>query len=129
MCQQLHTSIQKANCESRTVQMRPVNAEDIEQSKLPFDTGAIQHHLNLVPTICPTKPFEIDPIHASTYHNKWIMVDYIFFSEANELATSRLRLLENYQLPTTIECLCNGPIPNKKIGSDHYSIAARFSIE
>lgn len=56
------------------------------------------------------------------------MVDYIFYSEANSIAPN-LRLLENYQLPTIVDCLGTGPIPNEQLGSDHYSIAARFSIE
>lgn len=93
-----------------------------------FDTGAIQHKLNLLPTICTEKPFRMDKMHASTFHSKWIMVDYIFYSEANS-TTSGLHLLENYQLPTIVECLGTGPIPNEHIGSDHYSIAARFSIQ
>lgn len=125
--------MQQANCISRTVRKRLVSGDDIEQSKLPFNTGVIKHNLNLMPTICPEKPFQMDTVHASTYHNKWIMVDYIFFSESSKSSasssSSKLRLLENYQLPTSIKCLCNGPIPNQELGSDHYSIAARFSIE
>lgn len=106
-----------------------MSSEEIENSKLPFDTGVIQHKLNLLPTICTSKPFEMDEKHASTYHNKWIMVDYIFFSESNPSMATKLRLLDNYQLPTIMDCLCTGPIPNENIGSDHYSLAARFSIE
>ncbi|XP_031626324.1 protein angel-like [Contarinia nasturtii] len=126
----LRTSAQNANCESRIVQQRVISDEEIDKSDLPFDTGVIKHHLNLLPTICPTKPVVIDEKHASTYHNKWIMVDYIFFSEANNASsTSKLQLLENYQLPNAFECFSNGTIPNHQLGSDHYSVAARFSIE
>lgn len=92
-----------------------------------FNTGVIQHELNLLPTIC-TEKSSIDKKHASTFHSKWIMVDYIFYSETNS-TSPKLRLLENYQLPTIDECLSAGPIPNFQLGSDHYSIAARFSIE
>lgn len=112
------------------VTTRTLTREEINNSMLKdsFNTGAIQHKLNLMPTICMEKPFRANGKHASTYHNKWIMVDYIFYSESNSSAPS-LRLLENYQLPTIIECLTTGPIPNGQLGSDHYSIAARFSIE
>lgn len=112
------------------VTTRTLTSEEINSSKLKdsFNTGVIQHKLNLLPTICMEKPFRIDKNHASTYHSKWIMVDYIFYSESMSTAPN-LRLLENYQLPTIIECLTTGPIPNGQLGSDHYSIAARFSIE
>lgn len=118
------------NDESKTVRKRTISSDEIKNSKLPFCTGTIQHKLNLLPTFCSTKPFRIDTKHASTWHNKWIMVDYIFFSESNQSRplASQLRLLENYQLPNVVECLCTGPIPNEHLGSDHYSIAARFEI-
>lgn len=108
-----------------------INSEEVKDSKLPFDTGIIQHKLNLLPTICSKRPIQIDAKHASTFHSKWIMVDYIFFTESNQSRplASNLRLLEHYQLPTITECLCTGPIPNEQLGSDHYSIAARFEIE
>lgn len=125
---QLHTSVQQAN--GKTVQKQVLTSDEIINSKLPFKTGHIQHKLNLLPTFWPQKLFKMDYKHASTFHNKWIMVDYIFFSEANSSQSqSKLRLLEIYQLPTIFECFKVGPIPNEHIGSDHYSIAARFSIE
>lgn len=107
-----------------------ISIDDINKSNLPFDTGIIKHNLNLLPSICVQKPFQADTKHASTYHNKWIMVDYIFFSsnQSNQM-TSKLKLLENYQLPSIAECLRNGPIPNANLGSDHYAVAARFAIE
>lgn len=126
---QLHSGAQVANCESRTVHKRIISNDDIKESDMPFDTGVIRHNLNLVPTICTEKPFQMDTKHASTFHSKWIMVDYIFFSESNQPQLGSLRLLENYQLPTISECWNTGPIPNDRLGSDHYSIASRFSIE
>lgn len=125
----LHSGIQYGS-ENSSIATRTLTNEEINNSKLKdsFNTGAIQHKLNLLPTICTAIPFRADTKHASTYHNKWIMVDYIFYSEANSMVPS-LRLLENYQLPTIVECLSTGPIPNEHLGSDHYAIAARFSIE
>lgn len=127
---QLHSGINYGNDNKIVTTRTALTSEEINNSKLKdsFNTGMIQHKLNLWPTICMEKPFRMDRKHASTYHSKWIMVDYIFYSESNSTAPS-LRLLENYQLPTIIECLSTGPIPNEHLGSDHYSIAARFSIE
>lgn len=127
---QLCSGIQYGN-DNKMVTFRTLTSDEINSSKLKdsFNTGVIQHKLNFLPTICTEKPFRVDKMHASTYHSKWIMVDYIFYSESNSMTPTRLRLLENYQLPTIIECLTNGPIPNEHLGSDHYSIAARFSID
>lgn len=126
---QLHSGVQYGN-DNKMVTTRTLTSEEISNSKLKdsFDTGIIQHKLNLLPTIFTEKPYRIDTKHASTFHSKWIMVDYIFYSESKSMAP-RLRLLENYQLPTIVDCLSTGPIPNERLGSDHYSIAARFSIE
>lgn len=120
----------KYGTKCKTVTTRILSSEEINSSELKdsFNTGVIRHKLNLLPTICVEKPFRMDTKHASTFHSEWIMVDYIFYSEANSTAP-RLRLLENYQLPTISKCLSTGPIPNANLGSDHYSIAARFSIE
>lgn len=63
---------------------------------------------------------------ASSYHHTWITVDYIFFSEGSSL--NNLKLLANYQLPTINECKQCGPIPNEFNGSDHYSVAAKFTL-
>lgn len=128
---QLHTTAQHKTDESKIVRKRLISDEEVKDSKLPFETGVIQHKLNLLPTICPKRSIQIDSKHASTFHSKWIMVDYIFFTEPNQTRplASNLRLLENYQLPTVMECTATGPIPNKELGSDHYSIAARFAID
>lgn len=72
---------------------------------------------------------------ASTYHRKWITVDFIFYTKfkrrgiRNEpFQYSPLQLLANYVLPTVRECSEMGPIPNSQIGSDHYSMAAKFVL-
>lgn len=108
-----------------------ITNEEINHSQLPFNTGELQHNLSLVSTHCDKQPFEIDTKHASTYHNKWIMVDYIFYSADTQIAQSspKLTLLANYQLPTIDECARIGPIPNASLGSDHYTIASRFAID
>lgn len=70
---------------------------------------------------------------ASSCHHKWITVDYIFYTKwmPNHAKTNviNLKLLANYQLPTIGECVAEGPIPNQMYGSDHYPLAARFTIE
>lgn len=41
---------------------------------------------------------------------------------------ANLELLANYELPTVDECLAEGSVPNVNNGSDHYPLAARFTI-
>lgn len=69
---------------------------------------------------------------ASSCHHEWITVDYIFYTKYQNRAKenlTNLKLLANYQLTTIDECVAEGPIPNRVHGSDHYPLAARFSIE
>lgn len=105
---------------------------EIDRSNQPFNTGEVQHGLNLVPAHSPHEPFRIDAAHASSYHNKWIMIDYIFYTNRKQPESSsspKLTLLANYQLPSIDECARIGPIPNRHFGSDHYMTAARFAID
>lgn len=78
-CSQLYTSsIQgTTNQSQKSLLKRTITAEDIKKSNLPFNTGVITHNLNFLTTFFPEQPFERDTEHASTYHNKWIMCDYV----------------------------------------------------
>lgn len=117
---------------SKNVQKRMITMDEIDRSNQSFNTGAVQHNLNLVPAHSPHEPFRIDTAHASSYHNKWIMVDFIFYSNrtlSESSSSPKLTLLANYQLPAIEECARVGPIPNRHLGSDHYMTAARFAID
>lgn len=107
-----------------------VTVEYLQASGLPYNTGSLWHHLNLMPTLVSNNM-------ASTYQDKWIMVDYMFYTKYSRrtlgpIATpskySSLKLLANYELLSKQDCHNMGPIPNAFYGSDHYSICSEFVI-
>ncbi|XP_057651076.1 protein angel homolog 2 isoform X1 [Diorhabda carinulata] len=66
----------------------------------------------------------------TTFQDKWVTVDYIFYSEDKfeNRTGSKLQLLSRYRLPTREEF--NGiRIPNYVMGSDHLSLIAKFKLE
>lgn len=105
----------------------------MRESRLPFNTGRLTHNLNLTSAI--QRRTKDNRLAASTYHTQWITVDYIFYTKyrrqqrqpSSPLYTS-LQLLEYLELPSVEECYENGPIPNAHIGSDHFSLAAKFVL-
>lgn len=93
-----------------------------------FNTGFLRHPLHLTST-----QRQRDPSRASTHHNDWIMVDYLFYSRYLNAKMSRviegnLKLLSFLNLPTVADCEQMGMIPNDFLGSDHFSLAARFLL-
>lgn len=98
------------------------------------NTGALWHYLNLTPTLHPNEM----NILASTNQDKWIIVDYIFYTKFTRRTLgplgasqtySSLQLLANYQLPTKHECEnAIGQIPNDMYGSDHFAMASEFVL-
>ncbi|XP_037940790.1 protein angel-like [Teleopsis dalmanni] len=64
---------------------------------------------------------------ASTFQNKWITVDHIFYSKQTK--GNHLEILEICRLPTIKDCQMFGQIPNRFLGSDHYSLAFTFSVQ
>lgn len=119
-----HSRVQLRRTTSNTTSnKRLITIDDLDRSALPFNTGKLKHSLNLASTLCTGE------LAASTYHNKWIVVDYMFYSADQSVQdTPKITLVANYQLPTIEECDRVGPIPNGYFGSDHYSIAARFAF-
>lgn len=104
--------------------------ENVQEHGVPYNTGALWHYLNFTPTLFSNGI-------ASTYQDKWIMVDYIFYTKykrktlgplGQQSQYSSLQLLANYQLPTIQECHMIGPIPNDIYGSDHYAMASEFVL-
>lgn len=94
----------------------------------PCKTGKIRHCLNLTPTMLFNNM-------ASTHHNEWITVDYIFYTKytrRNEDGMpsnySILKLLSNYELPSKSLCHQIGHIPNQSFGSDHFSMVSEFAL-
>lgn len=107
---------------------KTLTIEEIQKSGLAFDTGKIWHQFNFVPTI-----FSYDT--ASTYQDKWITVDYIFYTKFQRKADrpeppkySSIQLLANYSLPSVRNCYRMGAIPNHFFGSDHYLLASEFVL-
>lgn len=92
-----------------------------------FDTGKISHNISFVPTMFGNGM-------ASTLHNDWIVVDYIFYTKfirrdhTKRSNHSNLQLLSNYELPLKQRCRQFGPIPNQFVGSDHYSLLSEFVL-
>ncbi|KYN50202.1 PREDICTED: protein angel [Cyphomyrmex costatus] len=61
-----------------------------------------------------------DEKEATTHQDKWITVDYIFYSN--------IQPLKKYALPTVSQCAALPRIPNFIIGSDHLCIGATFQL-
>ncbi|XP_031626335.1 protein angel-like [Contarinia nasturtii] len=108
-------------------------AKTVETSGLPYNTGSLWHMLNLTPTLYNMESNNI----ASTYQNKWILVDYIFYTKYSRRTVgpvvipqtfSSLKLLANFELPYVQNCQRMGCIPNSIYGSDHYSMASEFVL-
>lgn len=57
---------------------------------------------------------------ATTHQDKWITVDYIFYSN--------IQPIEKYALPTISQCATLPKIPNFVVGSDHLCIGATFQL-
>lgn len=93
----------------------------------PFGTGTLRHKLHLCTVYNPTNDI------ASTYQDDWILVDYIFYTKMynslrDKYEEGPLKLLATYELPSYNDCTRIGAIPNKYLGSDHLSLAAKFFL-
>ncbi|XP_036330806.1 protein angel [Rhagoletis pomonella] len=63
---------------------------------------------------------------ASTFQQNWITVDYILHSiDENR---KKFQIQSVYALPKITDCMRTGKIPNKYLGSDHYSLGIKFSV-
>lgn len=92
-----------------------------------FNTGYLSHPLHLTSTY---RNFEE---RSSTHHHDWITVDYLFYSryfnsKFKRVCEGSLKLLSYLELPLTAECIRMERMPNEVIGSDHFSLAARFLL-
>lgn len=121
---------QPKNGEKDCIDENNLTTELIHKTGVPYNTGSLWHHLNLTTTL-PSNGI------ASTFQDKWILVDYIFYTRfgRRELGPigkspsfSSLQVLKNFTLPNIQNCHSMGPIPNLIYGSDHYSMATEFVL-
>ncbi|XP_050521886.1 protein angel homolog 2 isoform X2 [Daktulosphaira vitifoliae] len=82
-------------------------------SKYDHCTGNLYHNLKFASVYSDRS--------CSTYHDKWIIVDYIFYTHKS------LKLKSYTKLPFEDECLRLPPMPNKVSPSDHLPLFAVFA--
>lgn len=105
----------------------------------PFQKGIIKHSFNLKSVykhVTQVRGHFRNEV--STYHNKCCStVDYIFYTVDSKLlhksqcsipVESKLKLICCYQLPSTREVRDFDKLPNKQLGSDHFSLLASFLL-
>ncbi|XP_028895675.2 protein angel isoform X1 [Zeugodacus cucurbitae] len=63
---------------------------------------------------------------ASTFQDQWITVDYVLHSVDKN--RKKMQIQSVYALPKINDCVRTGSIPNKYLGSDHYSLGIKFSV-
>lgn len=93
-----------------------------------FNTGQLKHALHLTSTVR-----DLTGERASTHHDYWTIVDFLFYSrffnkKLKRVTEGHLKLLSYLELPSVADCQRMGKIPNQFIGSDHFSLAARFLL-
>lgn len=105
------------------------NDHDIEITKEIvnlFQTGCLKHYFNFQSAYPQPENF------VSTYHDKWILVDYMFYTSGSHNETTNspeLKLVSYLTLPTREQCdSIKLRIPNSYLGSDHLMLHARFFI-
>ncbi|KAJ3659389.1 hypothetical protein Zmor_011079 [Zophobas morio] len=95
-----------------------------EDDKKLFSSGILTHRLALKSVY----EHGVDGNEeGTTFQNEWISVDYIFFSHPQS-DVDQVILLERYRLPTKAE-LGDLRIPNGQLGSDHFSLVAKFQLQ
>lgn len=91
-----------------------------------FQTGVLRHNLEFASAYS-----ENVENFVSTYQDRWILVDYMFYSAGHkdDKNNSELKLLSYLALPSAENCeSISLKIPNSYLGSDHLSIAACFFL-
>ncbi|CAD7015407.1 protein angel [Ceratitis capitata] len=71
-------------------------------------------------------PIDFGMHTASTFQERWITVDYILQSVDEN--RQKIQIQSAYTLPKINDCIRTGLIPNKHLGSDHYSLGIQFSV-
>lgn len=107
----------KKNIDLNTTEYQKV--EIIEGHYVTFSSGLLTHPFKFHSVYDHT--IREKKLEVTTYHEEWITVDYIFYSN--------VKLLQRYSLPTAEECMQFLPtIPNSVVGSDHLCLGASFQL-
>jgi len=92
------------------------------------NTGALWHYLGLRSSYQHRQACN----DASTFHDTWMKVDYIFYSTkilpSGETREGRLKLLGRFSLPNRQQMALVGKIPNDQCPSDHLPLVAEFLL-
>ncbi|XP_045478732.1 protein angel homolog 2-like isoform X1 [Harmonia axyridis] len=95
---------------------------------LKFSSGTLSHPF---PFKSAYNHYKGEDVEGTTYQDRWITVDYIFYSGKKHRESTledKLKLLSRFQLLTEHQ-LGDVRIPNLKLGSDHFSLIVKFSLE
>ncbi|XP_014094846.2 protein angel [Bactrocera oleae] len=71
-------------------------------------------------------PLDFGMQTASTFQNKWTTVDYVL--QSVDKNRNKIQIRSVYSLPNINDCVRTGAIPNKYLGSDHYSLGIKFTV-
>uniref|UniRef100_A0A182FBT1 Endonuclease/exonuclease/phosphatase domain-containing protein n=2 Tax=Anopheles albimanus TaxID=7167 RepID=A0A182FBT1_ANOAL len=104
-----------------------------------FSSGTLNHHFVFHSAYHHGKETERSNENnraATTFQERWITVDYLFYTPYRSIAECcpslpnwNLELLATYGLPTVAQCRRYiHHIPNRFYGSDHFSLAGRFRL-
>jgi protein angel len=110
-----HSERQQEDAKNRTAN---------KNEKKLFASGTLSHKFSLQSVY---KHQMNGDVEGTTFQDKWVSVDYIFFSK-RQPNVDDLTLLERYKLPTESQ-LGNVKIPNTHLGSDHLSLLAKFLLK
>lgn len=89
-----------------------------ENNHVKFSSGKLSHPFRFRSVYKHKNRFGLP--EATTYQNKWLTVDYIFFTDFEPL--------EIFCLPTAEKCNDLPSIPNFAVGSDHLCLGASFKV-
>lgn len=94
-----------------------------------FQTGVLKHYFSFA------SAYQNPENYVSTFQNRWVLVDYIFYSGGSHRQDKsgndddELKLMSFLALPSAQNCeQLQVKIPNDYLGSDHLMLAARFFL-
>ncbi|CAG0915964.1 unnamed protein product [Notodromas monacha] len=98
-----------------------------------FRSGTLTHDLEFQSVYRHTMTDDDSTFHASTFQERWITVDHIFYTtpfhpKVGKRVENRLRLFSRQRMLQADHCELVGRIPTLGVPSDHYPLAARFLL-
>lgn len=104
-----------------------MGASALNDKNIQFESGQLKHRFDFR-SVYKHQIGSKDQ-EATTFQNKWITVDYIFYShDGKATKNNKLYLLSTYKLPSITRCMEMGMVPNRYFGSDHLVLAAKFYL-